>query len=197
MASRCHDGDQVKNGWNDVAPGDRFGNKAGGQDAAPAAQWKEGTGSAALHSSWKPDLGVDLCKQPGPSGEVARGCRAVELDGMELRELDGMELRTNAATRGNQLQNAVTLAQAEQVLSKKAMKSRARRDRQRQVWALRDLLMSKAAALSDDSSESGHQTVDPRLLQWVGITCFVMVTTQLVGATAAVLNVVISLRKPK
>ena len=116
MASGCHDGDQVKNGWNDVAPGDRFGNKAGGQDAAPAAQWKECTGSAALHSSWTPDLAVDLCKQPGPSGEVARGCRAVELDGMELRELDGMELRTNAATRGNQLQNAVTLAQAEHCL---------------------------------------------------------------------------------
>ena len=185
MASGCHDGDQVKNGWNDVAPGDRFGNKAGGQDAAPAAQWKECTGSAALHSSWTPDLGVDLCKQPGPSGEVARGCRAVELDGMELRELDGMQLRTNAATRGNQLQNAVTLAQAEQVLSKKAMKSRVRRDRQRQVWALRDLLMSKAAALSDDSSDSEHPRQkrgdvvrDPLALQTIqtGLLCVMVIS---------------------
>ena len=121
-----------------------------------------------------------MCKQPGPSGEVARGCRAVELDGMELRELDGMELRTNAATRGNQLQNAVTLAQAEQVLSKKAMKSRVRRDRQRQVWALRDLLMSKAAALSDDSSDNEHPrgkcgalVRDPIQL---GVMCMLVIT---------------------
>ena len=162
--------------WN-AAPGARLSSTTDGQDAAAVARSNERPGSAALQGSWMPDtvMGVDVCKPHGPSGEVARGVRAVELDD----PINQLELPT-AVTRGNQLQTAVTLAQAEQMLSKKAMKSRVRRDRQRQVWALRDLLMSKAAALSDDSSDNEHPRAkcgalvrDPIQL---GVMCTLVIT---------------------
>ena len=130
--------------WN-AAQSRPFGGTANDRNTTPLALPNERTGPAALHSGplRKPDdMGVDALVPHGACGEVAHGLRAVQLDDA-----------ANQMDPGATPLGVVTKAYAEKMLARKAYKSRLRRDKKKQVWAMRDRLRDTIKEAQDETLE--------------------------------------------